>query len=81
MAVLTLYLMASFYLTQQNNRGFVASEHDSEAVPDQGRGEQSAQGFGKAALLPIFSGLSERNKIKILLRSNWICAIIGSVKG
>ena len=54
---------------RNNNRYFVASEHGSEAAPQRGRGEQSAQGFGKAALLPIFSGFTERNKIKILLRS------------
>jgi hypothetical protein len=55
---------------QRNNKHyFVASEHGSEAAPQRGRGEQSAQGFGKAALLPIFSGLSERNKItEVLLR-------------
>lgn len=54
---------------RNNNQYFVASEHDSEAAPRRGRGEQSAQGFGKAALLPIFSGLSERNKItQVLLR-------------
>ena len=70
MTVLTLYLTSSFYLTQQNNRGFVASEHDIEAAPSQGRGEQSAQGFGRAALLPIISGNAERNKItEVLLRS------------
>ena len=57
--------------TKQNHY-FVASEHGSEAAPQRGRGEQSAQGFGKAALLPIFSGFPERNKIKILLRSQWI---------
>ena len=54
---------------RNNNHYFVASEHGSEAAPQRGRGEQSAQGFGKAALLPIFSGSSERNKItEVLLR-------------
>lgn len=54
---------------RNNNHYFVASEHGSEAAPQRGRGEQSVQGFGKAALLPIFSGLSERNKItEVLLR-------------
>ena len=62
MTVLTLYLTSSFYLTQQNNRDFVASEYDSEAVPDQGRGEQSAQGFGRAALLPIFPACPNATK-------------------
>ena len=61
---------------RNNNQYFVASEHGSEAAPQRGRGEQSAQGFGKAALLPIFSGLSERNKIKFLLRSQTIYVII-----
>ena len=62
---------------RNNNQYFVASEHGSEAAPQRGRGEQSAQGFGKAALLPIISGFTERNKIKILLRSWCGCAIIG----
>ena len=61
---------------RNNNQYFVASEHDSEAAPQRGRGEQSAQGFGKAALLPIFSGFTERNKIKILLRSQCRYAIL-----
>ena len=58
------------------NHYFVASEHDSEAAPHRGRGKQSAQGFGRAALLPISFGNAERNKIKILLRSIAIYDII-----
>ena len=54
---------------RNNNHYFVASEHGSEAAPQRGRGKQSAQGFGKAALLPIFSGFPERNKMtEVLLR-------------
>ena len=62
MTVLTLYLTSSFYLTQQNNRGFVATEHGSEAASQRGRGEQSAQGLGKAALLSIFPAMPNATK-------------------
>jgi hypothetical protein len=58
---------------RNNNRYFVATEHDPEADMV---GEGTAQGFAWATPWPVSFGPSERNKIKILLRSTEKCAII-----
>ena len=41
-----------------------------------GRAKRPAQRFRQDIPLPFLFGLSERNKIKILLRSKYICVII-----
>ena len=55
------------------NHYFVASEYGHEAA---GGGEWTAQRFRRAIQWPVIFGPNERNKIKILLRSELVCAII-----